>query len=480
MKGKKLLLILSLVVGVMFMITACNRDDDTPAAPPAPAATPTPAPAADGTPPADDGPVVGEELEPAPLYYHFENRTPTDMGGRPLRINAWWQVFNFEADQWAAPDDPGFRSLYTIYREAEERWNTTLEFTVAGWGENVELLATSVLAGEPFADMVRLENWQAIPYAISRGLLTPLEHLYPYFCVATEMPPGISGFSQFAGYHWGFIYGYQSGDGLFFNGDMIEREGLPCPFDLYTQGQWNWDNFRDLAIRATRTAADGTIEQYGIATHPQTLGFFLTLSNGGNIVDDNAGRFVGNSPQTIQAMDFMQQLILQDGVVSLFNDAETFLAGNALFMMSGPWFIGQSRENLGANVGFIPFPTGPSGSGHHSISTGPNMFFIPRGANPQALTIYSESRREARLYTHPDPDSWAEAYSRCLVSFEIVANMRHSTLTDRYRGFGGLGDMIQWNEIATGELIPATHMEAIAEAAQAIIDEVFDLIHANY
>ena len=471
---KKKVLLAMLVVALMFLAACGGGDDETPAVvdPPADeevAETPAPAEVEDDVDEDED------EDEEVSLYYEFINRPATDMGGTPLRINAWWQVFNFEAER--DPDEPGFRSLYTIYREAEQRYNTTLEFTVAGWGENVELLATSVLAGEPFADMVRLENWQAIPYAISRGLLTPLEHLYPYFCVDTDMPPGIRGFSSFAGYHWGFIYGYQSGDGVFFNGDMIEREGLPCPFELFDQGQWTWEAFQDLAQRATRVAADGTTEQYGIATHPQTLGFFLTLSNGGRIVDDVNGRFVGNSPQTIQAMEFMQELILQDGVVSLFDDADTFLAGNALFMMSGPWFIGTAREELGANVGFIPFPVGPSGSGHHSISTGPNMFFIPRGANPQALTVYTESRREARLYTHPDPDAWAEAYSRCLLSFEIVASMRHSTLTDRYRGFAGLGDLIQWNEIATGELSPATHMEAISEAAQAIVDEVFELIN---
>jgi len=466
----KKVLFLFLLVSSLVLFVACGGSE-TPVTPQASVAAGTTEIAGDQADAAENVVDIADAGEPTSIQYiPFERRNARDMGGITLIANAWW--LNWDWDVVREPDEPGIRSLYTIYRDAERRWNVNIEWTVAGWGENMELLATSVLAGAPFADMVRLENFQAMPSAVARGLLTPFEHI-PEYINFDEIDPGILAFSRFGNYHYGYVYGYQSGDGVFFNRDIIEREGLTCPFELFENDQWNWDSFRYMSNRATRIAADGTIEQYGIAAHPGTLAFFLMLSNGGQMVDEVAELFVGDSINTIEAFEFLQQLTVHDNVVNWYDvERYVYLDGRALFIPMGPWFSSNIRDEMGPNFGFIPFPVGPRGSGHHSISTGPNMWFVPRGANPLMLTIYHESRRESGLYYNPDPDAWAEWFSFDQRSFDIVATMRHSTLTDRFRGFG-IDDLLPWDELATGEVQPTSLMESIRAAAQDMVDDIF-------
>jgi len=464
--------ILPILLVLLLILAACNRaEDDTPADVDEPEATEEPAPPPEETVDPEDPEENGEDYVDS-LYYDFPHRTPVDQGGGTLRINAWWLPHDFYADR--EPDDPGFKSINTIYREAEQRWNVNLEFTVAGWGENVELLATSVLAGEPFADMVRLENWQAMPYAVTRGLLTPLEEIpYNYFDIETMLDPGIRGFASFAGLHYGYVFGYQQGDGLFFNIEILERLGLPNPFELHEAGQWTWDTFRDMAARATVLAPDGSVEQYGVATNVLTFANYLWLTNGGNMVDEITQTFTGDSPNVVEALEFMQAMVLEDGSVSFTNEQDIYLAGNALFIPIGPWFRTQILEQMGPDFGWIPFPSGPRGDGRvHSVGWGANMYFVPRGANFAALTIYAESRAEAHMYWTQDPDAWAEGFSRCELSHSIIAQMRHSTLFDRFRGFG-IYELMPWEDLGTGAAQPASTLEAIRVAAQEGIDEVF-------
>ena len=79
-----------------------------------------------------------------------------------------------------------------------------------------------------------------------------------------------------------------------FNKDIIEAEGLADPYELYFNGEWNWDNFREMAIALPRTLmATARPDQYGMENLYTWA--YLVASNGVNFfVPNEEGRLIYN------------------------------------------------------------------------------------------------------------------------------------------------------------------------------------------
>src|SRR5699024_11379317 len=63
---------------------------------------------------------------------------------------------------------------YARWKEVEEKYNVTIEFTEIPYDEKIDHLTTTVLAGEPFADLVRMDPTQAASLA-QEELILPLD-----------------------------------------------------------------------------------------------------------------------------------------------------------------------------------------------------------------------------------------------------------------------------------------------------------------
>src|SRR5690625_2755713 len=63
---------------------------------------------------------------------------------------------------------------YSRWKEVEEKYNVTIEFTEIPYDEKIDHLTTTVLAGEPFADLVRMDPSQAASLA-QEELILPLD-----------------------------------------------------------------------------------------------------------------------------------------------------------------------------------------------------------------------------------------------------------------------------------------------------------------
>ena len=63
---------------------------------------------------------------------------------------------------------------------------------------------------------------------------------------------------------------------MVYNQSMLEREGLPDIYDLWTSGNWTWEEAEKLATAVTRdTDGDGSIDQYGIAWRRIDYGLYI-------------------------------------------------------------------------------------------------------------------------------------------------------------------------------------------------------------
>ena len=52
---------------------------------------------------------------------------------------------------------------------------------------------------------------------------------------------------------------------MWYNKTIFKNAGLKNPGELLAEGNWNWDTYRDAAIKLTTKGADGNVKQWGTA-----------------------------------------------------------------------------------------------------------------------------------------------------------------------------------------------------------------------
>ncbi len=106
---------------------------------------------------------------------------------------------------------------------------------------------------------------------------------------------------------------------IYYNRDLFDEAGIPYPED-----GWTWEEFRRTCKRLTVDKnGDGKTDQYGLAGWG-LLGYYpMILQNGGKIISEDGKRCLLNSPEAIEALEFVRQLHVTDKVVA----SETEAAG---------------------------------------------------------------------------------------------------------------------------------------------------------
>lgn len=174
-----------------------------------------------------------------------------------------------------------------------------------------------------------------------------------------------------------------------FNLDMFEQAGLVAPHVLYAEDQWTWEAFRDAARKLTSLNPDGTYNILGTVLNlPRTW----IHSNGGREVDDphRPTRAFFNEPEAREALHFLQELVVHDRsmvqVGSALRNAiganETVGFAQGRIGMSSRWLASLPAMAEGPfDVGFVPYPKGPSEKGKYASDLG--MFGLSISKNTQ-------------------------------------------------------------------------------------------------
>lgn len=141
-------------------------------------------------------------------------------------------------------------------------------------------------------------------------------------------------------------YGVQWRDGAsvtYFNKKLLDKAGLEVP------EEWDWDTMVEYA-KALTDAANGVygLGLIGAATDPGTEWNFwpFLLQNGGRILDEK-NRAAFNSPEGVEALQFMVDLIHKEKIAppgTASNDInqiiDLFVSDKIGFWFNGPWYIG--------------------------------------------------------------------------------------------------------------------------------------------
>lgn len=451
MKSLKALSILMLVFALVFGLAACGGGNEEAEAPVV-----------------EDAPAVEE---PAEEVVEEPVAEKIDLNGATIRFAMWWDG--------APKADTELGELNVArHKEIEEKYNVKIEYVNIPWGEMVEKMTSTALSGEPFADIIKLEfRW--IPALLAGGYLKPLND---FTDISKEelLPGSVKVAGTFDGKLYGFNDSFNESGGLFYNKTMFVREGIADPYELQQKGEWTWAAYLDAAKKLTKdTNGDGKPDQYGISGDPTILANYLIHSNEGSIVDVATGKIAFDSPNALEAYDFMAALYNDHKVImpnegNNWEDPRRYFTEGLVGMTQGWVWEGAGRmEAMADDWGYVFFPKGPKAMDYAVPVTNSNMYFIPAGAKypKEAYEIWKELVLWDK--TEEGFTDWLEVSLPSEEAIDTALQMPNKMRMENWEGFN-LADVLYGmnDRIAKGEEPPATAIEKVKLDAQARVDQV--------
>lgn len=321
-----------------------------------------------------------------------------DLGGRTIKVVSWW-------DMTIPEDNPD-----NIQRKANldalmEKHNFNIEYVAIDYGEYQTKVVASLMAGEPLGDIVRLGKTYTVPTLVKQDLLWPLDD---YVNNANAFNTKVTKeLYTYEGKGYGFTDDQANFiSGIFYNRTLMNQLGVKPLQDYVNEDTWNWDTFIQAAKEANKdTNNDGKLDVWGLANRgmlEQALysnEAALTLGGKQNLDD----------PKTLESLNFVSRLATEQ--VSRPTEggdwtepSQFFRQGNTLMYVGAMYEISGIKTDMADyDIGFIPFPKGPSATAYHSGEALFQALTIPKTVeNPEQLMYIWEKINDIEsMYDYP-------------------------------------------------------------------------------
>ncbi|GIO34089.1 ABC transporter substrate-binding protein [Paenibacillus albilobatus] len=379
-----------------------------------------------------------------------------DFGGKPLRIGQWWGMDAYLNDEEKAKQ-----------KKVEEKYNTKIEYVTVE--DTTARLITSSVAGEPFADIVMIPIREAFPKLVIEGYVQPLDGVIDLDNPAFGKNPVTIGNGKYQGKQYGVTLPYTESHGLFYDKTLLQKLGLPDPYELQEKGEWTWDKFLDML---KQVKASGKVPLY--FDSESLLASVLIYTNEGQIEDEATNKFVLEEPNAMEALQFFNDLYNVHKVVGRTDGAD-FGSGKTAFVNGYRW------DNLGYvkdkpnDIGYVFFPKGPKAKEYVTPYDKMNLWFIPQGVeNPKAvLAAWSElyefdveKGKQIQLQKEEPNMKNKESLDTMKKMFDSPYKLIN------YQAYVGLPDVLEeaFKNIANGKESPSQAVQRIKPMAQGAID----------
>ncbi|GGA40682.1 sugar ABC transporter substrate-binding protein [Paenibacillus physcomitrellae] len=251
--------------------------------------------------------------------------------------------------QFAGWGDPSEKEVFTNLIKSFEEKNPTIKvnYLHIPSGDYVGKMNT-ILAGGDAPDVFYVPDGDFGRW-VSQDLIMPIDDMVKNSNIDTA-DMWESGLSRYrydgSAIGQGKLYALPKDIGphvLFYNKDLFTKMNVPFPS---AETPMTMEQLLDTAQKLT-ISKNGKTTQYGMG--PVWWEDFV-LANGGKFLSDNKQEFVGNSEETVHALQFAADLTNKYGVVPSsaalkdLNDSEMFKTGKLAMMVTGRWMVPEFRK----------------------------------------------------------------------------------------------------------------------------------------
>ncbi|WP_237163181.1 extracellular solute-binding protein [Paenibacillus sp. BIHB 4019] len=408
----------------------------------------------------DAGTETGDELSTPEMDF--------DMGGRVIKIVSWW-------DMTISEDNPDNIQRKKNLEELMEKHNFKVEYVAVDYGEYQQKVVASLVAGEPLGDIVRLGKAYMIPSLVQQDLIWPIDEYTKNTKVFNQKVT--NEFMQYEGRGYGFTDNQSDFmGGIFYNRTLLNQLGLKPLQDYVKEDNWNWDTFIQVAKEANKdTNNDGKLDRWG-------------LSQGGlmeqALYSNEAGLTQGNKqnledPKTVEAFNFISRVATEKVARATeggdwTEPGQFFRQGNTLMYAGAIWEIGGLKNDMkDFDIGFVPFPKGPSASAYHSGEALFQSLAIPKKVEhpEQLMYIWEKINDVDSIYDYPDQATLESNFTNeddienAIISGKGMLVLDHNTFP-KLPYYDIIGELTSGNSVSTV-------ISKYKAKVQAAIDEVY-------
>lgn len=356
----------------------------------------------------------------------------------------------------------GYKPSETMLEDAkvfEETYKGKVTWVTSPWETSQIKLMTLISTGES-PDLVGTWYQDMPKYAIKKVL-------QPVNSYIDLENPLFSKDAMELSFKWGKEYYAMAGKQanpivIIFNKTMFLNNGLKTPLEYYEEGQWNWDNFRNVCIELTQdNDNDGKTDIYGYASWIDEL---FQLSNGG--VDlvvyeaDGSVKLNTNDSRFIQAAQFYQDLYVKDKAVhpDHWGWYEAFAGGKAA-MIAERSYIGQRLEEqkFKDEWDIAPFPAGPASSANLNSSAFSGWGIATGAKNPKGAVKMAEIFFEQGEERDRNNENEMTKYLTDK-QINLLNEMSKSVTASKFNGYSNMWRVANnfWDEVRNGSPVGTT------------------------
>lgn len=322
----------------------------------------------------------------------------------------------------------------------EETYGGQIDYLQCTWSEHMDKLQTLIASGDSpdLVDKVDL----TFPNLISKNVY---EDLSDYIDLSQAHWAGYDSLVEQYTYDGKQCYypftANALPDCLIYNKTKFETLGLDDPKEMYDNGNWTWDTFKDTMIRFMDSDPDAIGGVYGLISQD------IVVTTGTPVIGMENGTIVNNinSADVERATNFLMEIrkeglaVRGEGMWS--NESAPLATGKVAFLGVGQWKITDFCKDYDDEFGFVPYPRDPSADSYY-YNTSSFGYMVPKGSdNIEGAAAFIDIMRQCGT----DPElkavvkesimndkQYSEEQYEFLTSFEQIDNF--DMVVNQYAG----------------------------------------------
>ena len=272
-----------------------------------------------------------------------------DISGKTLK---WLGIYDLNPTN----DSPERSPELALF---EDTYGAKIEYMPTTSDKRFDDLATSILGGTS-PDIFAYE-WRTFPYDISKGQYQAIDSLVNWDDPKWAAVKDTADSFIWKGEHYIAPLGYSFNDTqvLMYNKTTMADNGFEDPYELYLNGEWDWNTFVDM-MKTYVESNDSGSERYGIGGWWANA---FVYTSGETMVTYDGTKFGNNlRSQKIERAQGVLEDIFKNNLIKRgwIGGESAFVDDSILFYSMGTWAYNAAAKSCPDDViQIVPFPKDP-------------------------------------------------------------------------------------------------------------------------
>lgn len=288
---------------------------------------------------------TGDDIEVDAL----DETLDVDISGKTLK---WLGIYDLNPTN----DSPERSHELALF---EDTYGAKIEYMPTTSDKRFDDLATSILGGTS-PDIFAYE-WRTFPYDISKGQYQAIDSLVNWDDPKWADVKDTADSFIWKGEHYIAPLGYSFNDTqvLMYNKTTMADNGFEDPYELYLNGEWDWNTFVDM-MKTYVESNDSGSERYGIGGWWANA---FVYTSGETMVTYDGTKFGNNlRSQKIERAQGVLEDIFKNNLIKRgwIGGESAFVDDSILFYSMGTWAYNAAAKSCPDDViQIVPFPKDP-------------------------------------------------------------------------------------------------------------------------